>query len=132
MAWRQLGDGSWFNANTGELRGLDAAREEQGRQIAISQGRYRPTQKRNIPGPHPPTPTQRIVALPTVQGPMAIIEPQMNPLQVNPYELGMGRLGLGRFGALSDDTKRYITMGVVVAAAAGIVWAQRRFSGFAK
>lgn len=44
MAWRQLGDGSWWNENTGELRGLDETKEAAARAIAIRQGRYRPKQ----------------------------------------------------------------------------------------
>ena len=127
MSWRQLGDGSWFNDMTGELRGLDEAREAQGRAIAIRQGRWRPRQQAaNVPGPHPPTPTQTMVALPQARGVQAIIEPQAN-LAVNPYELGLGRGGGGMLGAMSDNTKRMIAIGGVVAAAFGVVWLEKKF-----
>jgi hypothetical protein len=129
MAWRQLGDGSWWNENTGELRGLDETKEAAARAIAIRRGQYRPRQAQgNQPGPHPPTPTQTMVALPQARGVQAIIEPQAN-LAVNPYELGLGRQGLGILGTMTDTQKRYLAIGGLVAAACGIVYLERKFGG---
>lgn len=129
MAWRQLGDGSWWNANTGELRGLDETKEAAARAIAIRRGQYRPKQARAQPGPHPPTPAQTMVALPSARGVQAIIDPQAN-LAVNPYELGLGRQGgFGGLGALSDTTKRMMAIGGLVVVACGVVWAERKFGG---
>lgn len=131
MAWRQLGDGSWWNENTGELRGLDETKEAAARAIAIRQGRYRPKQAQgNQPGPHPPTPTQTMVALPTIRGPQAIIQPGTN-LAVNPYELGLGRQGgfLAGLGTMSDSGKRMLAIGGLVAAAVGVVYLERKFGG---
>jgi hypothetical protein len=130
MAWRQLGDGSWWNQNTGELRGLDETKEAAARAIAIRRGQYRPRQAQgNQPGPHPPTPTQTMVALPQARGVQAIIQPGAN-LAVNPYELGLGRQGgFAGLGALSDGTKRIMAIGGLVLAACGVVWAERKFGG---
>ena len=135
MAWRQLPDGSWFDQNTGQLRGTDEAweaREAQGRAIAIRRGQYRPKQApRNQPGPHPPTPTQTMVALPQTRGVQAIIEPQAN-LAVNPYELGMGRQGgMGMLGTLTDTQKRMLAIAGVVGAAFGVVWLEKKFGSSA-
>ena len=130
MAWRQLGDGSWWNENTGELRGLDETKEAAARAIAIRRGQYRPRQTANQPGPHPPTPTQTMVALPTIRGPQAIIQPGTN-LAVNPYELGLGRQGgfLAGLGTMSDSGKRMLAIGGLVAAAVGVVYLERKFGG---
>jgi hypothetical protein len=133
MAWRQLGDGSWWNENTGELRGLDETKEAAARAIAIRRGQYRPKQYAAPTGPRPPTPTQTMVALPQASGVQAIIQPGAN-LAVNPYELGMGGQSrgmgfLGNMGALSDQTKRFIAIGGLVAAACGVVYLERKFGG---
>lgn len=132
LGWRQLPDGSWLNDFTGDLKGFDEARESQGRRMAERAGLRRP----QTAGPHPPTPTQRMVQLPQVapgQAPREIIDPQVN-LALNPYELGLGDDPAAATPApapvvpgMSDTMKRVLLMVGIVGAAWGAVRLQEKF-----
>lgn len=117
LGWRQLPDGSWFNPFTGDLSGLDGAKEQAARSLS-----ERRTGKRlqgvGGPGyPAPPLPQQQIVALPGRFGVQNIVEPQRSLLAVSPFELG-----LGADQAMSDAKKRTLMMVLILAAAGGYVW----------
>jgi hypothetical protein len=122
MTWRQLPDGSWLNSMTGDMAGLDPAREAIGRTIAERSKQRAPSglagASRN---PSPPTPSQKMVVLPGIRGPQAIIDPKRGLLSVNPYELG-----LGASEPMSDGKKKILLVAGVIGAAAAFVWWQGR------
>jgi len=128
MAWRQLPDGSYFNPNTGDLHGLDGAKEEAARMQSMRAGhlkpRPRPLPRVNAKTKFPPLPLQRFVALPGIRGPEVIIDP-VSKLALNPYELGMGM-----FETMGTTTKRVIVAGGIVAAVGGACWLLRKTSWF--
>lgn len=103
MAWRQLPDGSFFDSNTGDLKGLDGNREAKARAISAQQG-----------NPFPPLPQQRMITLPGAIGPQQIIAPSGNLLAVNPFELGLG--------TMTETTKRVLMVGAFVGIAAVTCW----------
>lgn len=110
-SFRQLPDGTWFNPDTGDLKGLDGRREQAARAISAAQ-RLPPA------NPFPPLPSQRMVVLPSVKGPMQMIAPKRDVLAVNPFEMGMG--------AMSDTSKRVLLMVGVIGIAAATCWFQRK------
>ena len=126
LGWRQLPDGSWLNDFTGELKGLDVARENSGRRMAERAGLRAP---RLQAGPHPPTPTQTMIQLPQMapgQGPRELINPNPN-LAINPYELGMGDDPTTAITApvaapLSDTSKRTMMFVGIIGIASAAVW----------
>ncbi len=118
MAWRQLPDGSYFDPNTGDLRGLDGAKEAAARDQSLRAGhiKLRPMPRVNQPTKFPPLPANKFVVLPGIKGPQAIIDP-VRKLALNPYELGMGELG--------TTTKRVLVAGGIVAAVGAACWFMR-------
>lgn len=133
LGWRQLPDGSWFNPFTGDLAGLDGNKEAAARAISERRtGKRLSTSQMAARGgvaglggpgyPTPPLPQQKIVALPNRNGVSTIIDPQSQPLAVSPFELGLGD------AAASDSKKRFWMMGLILAAAAGYVWLNKRTS----
>ncbi len=119
MAWRQLPDGSFFDPNTGDLRGLDGAKEAAAHAQSLRAGHIKP---RNLPRVHaptkfPPLPGNKYVVLPGIKGPQAIIDPRPR-LALNPYELGMGEMSVG--------VKRVLVTGGIVAAVGAACWAMNK------
>ncbi len=122
MPLRQLPDGSWLDTMTGSLSGFDAGREANGRMLAERSGARRPAQALAGSGgnPKPPTPFQRLVALPGIRGPQAIIEPQQGLLHPRPFELGLG-------DAMSPEAKgKLLVVGLLVSGCAAWVWWSKR------
>jgi len=120
MAWRQLPDGSWFDGETGDLRGFDEAREASARAQSIRTGTRG---ARGLAGeglPTWPMPQQKFIAVPGNGRSKAILDPQSRLLAVNPYELGLGQ------EPMSDTKKRILLIGLIVAAAGGYVWFNNR------
>jgi hypothetical protein len=105
MAWRQLPDGSFFNPNTGDLNGLSGPREAAARALSAKMTGRLPPMRQNM---FPPLPASKVVVLPGIKGPQAIIDPKRRLLGVNPYELG--------FGELSPMTKQIAMTGAIIAA----------------
>lgn len=123
LGWRQLPDGSWFNPFTGDLSGIDAKKEAAARALSERRTGRRIGGVAGLAGPGyptPPLPQQKIVALPNRNGVSTIIDPQAQPLAVSPFELGLGE------AAASDSKKRFMMMGLILAAAAGYVWLSKR------
>jgi len=90
MGWRQLPDGSFFNPNTGDLKGFNHDRESAGR--ALSHLGSVDVSRKAV-NPIPPLPSQKFVELPGTAGPEVIIDPKRDVLALNPFELGVGTMG---------------------------------------
>lgn len=119
MPWRQLPDGSWLNPETGDLKGLDGRREAAAARISAQQNpRPRPNQ-------FPPLPTQKLVVLPGIKGPQAMIEPRQGNLALNPFELGVGE---GAPSPMSDLTKKALVVGGIVGVAWLMTWIGKKKS----
>ncbi len=119
MPLRQLPDGSWLDTMTGSLSGFDPGREAVGRALAIRAG-ARSGQLAGGGNPTPPLPVQKLVALPGIRGPQAIIDPQQRLLNPNPFELGMGNF-------LTPENKgKMMVLGIGLAGCAAFVWWSRR------
>jgi hypothetical protein len=88
MVWRQLPDGSFWDTDTGDLRGLDGDREE-GARLRSAAATGIPVRRRAV-NPIPPLPSQKLVELPSTAGPEVIIDPKRDVLALNPFELGVG------------------------------------------
>ncbi len=132
MAWRQLPDGSYFNPNTGDLRGLDGAKEAAAHAQSLRAGHIKP-RMRPLPAVHartkfPPLPMNKFVVLPGIRGPQAIIDP-VRKLALNPYELGFGADPTASTG-MSVTMKRVLTTGAIVAAVGGACWFMKDCSWF--
>ena len=106
MAWRQLPDGSFFNPNTGGLKGFNHDRESAGR--ALSHLGSVDVSRKAV-NPMPPLPSQKFVELPGTAGPEVIIDPKRDVLALNPFELGVG--------AVSDTTKKLLLVGGILGVA---------------
>jgi hypothetical protein len=127
MAWRQLPDGTFFDPNTGDLRGLDGAKEAAARAQSIRAGHFKPAPRRKLPAVNqpskfPPLPANKFVVLPGIKGPQAIIDPKRDVLALNPYELGMGEM--------SPTVKRVVVTGGILAVAGAAIWIMRKTSLF--
>jgi hypothetical protein len=110
---RRLPDGSLLDTDTGTTSFANPSRESMGRSMAIQQGKYQPAV---------PSKGQQIAKVVEVQQPgqmpKYIQQPVAAPLAMNPYELGLG--------AMSDGTKRMMLTGLIVAAAFGAVWLNKK------
>ena len=120
MALRKLPDGSMLDEETGTLVNYDAQREAAGRRISEQSGHIRPRAGQ----PQRPIPNRGqqitpVVQVVTPQGNQHMIQPRRQELTVNPFELG---LGAAAPAPMSDNAKRLILTGAIVAAAFGAVW----------
>lgn len=114
MAWRQLPDGSWFDPNTGNLSGLNGQREASARALSakMSKTKLPPLTQRNQ---FPPLPMQKMIVLPGIKGPEAIIDPKRKVLALNPFELGMGMFE-------NPVVKKIATTAAIAAGVGAVVW----------
>lgn len=122
IGWRQLPDGSWFNPFTGDLSGLDSAKERAARVLSERRTGKRPQGVAGLAGPgypEPPLPQQQIVALPGRHGVQNIVDPKRDLLAVSPFELG---LGADPAAAATDAKKRFWMMAGILAAAGAYCW----------
>jgi hypothetical protein len=133
MAFRKMPDGSLLDLDTGVLSNYDVSREMAARDVSARSGARIPgvptgmrTGVALAPTPGMANPNRQQQQTPIVMvpapngGQMPIIRPDPNLLRVNPFELGMG--------VMSDTTKKFVLVGLIVAGAAGAVWLNRKMS----
>lgn len=133
MAVRKMPDGSMLDLDTGVLSGYDVNREMAAREVSARSGARIPGAPAGMrtgiaqqPGPGMANPNRGQQQTPIVMvpgpngGQVSMIRPDPNLLRVNPFELGVG--------AMSDTTKRFVLVGLIVAGAAGAVWLNRKMA----
>ncbi len=123
MGWRRLGDGSFMNTDTGEVRGLDPQREAAARNISEQAGHVRPRVQPAVPNKGQQI-TPVVAFVPPRAEAKTIIQPRAQELAVDPYGTGMGILP-----AMSDNAKRIMLTGLIVAGAFGAVWIGSKMKG---
>jgi hypothetical protein len=110
---RRLGDGTFLDTATGMLLGSTPTQTQLNRDTQLRAKGLTPIVNR---GQH----IETVVAVGSPKGIQVVLQPRVQALAVDPFGTGMN--GLGLFGTMSDMTKRFLAVGLIIAAAGGVVW----------